>query len=131
MTELTLTLIRGIPGSGKSTLAKQIVAENSQPIVHLEADMYFINEAGNYEFDMGKIMEAHQWCQQRCDTSLQQGESVIVANTFVRHWEMTPYRQLAKRYQAKLVVKVCKGNYQNIHNVPAATLKRMRRDWQD
>ena len=134
MPTLTLTLIRGLPGSGKSTLAKKLVEETAnstgQTIVHLEADMYFIDDAGVYCFQPEFIKKAHAWCQQACENLLQQQQSVIVSNTFIKHWEMKAYQQLAKQYNAKLEVIVCKGKYANIHEVPAETVKRMRQQWQ-
>jgi len=49
-----LTIIRGLPGSGKSTLAKKLVYSNPGS-VHLEADMYFIDRVGVYNYDPAKI----------------------------------------------------------------------------
>ncbi len=100
---LTLTLIRGLPGSGKSTLAKTL------PGVHLEADMFFENAQGEYHYRPELISKAHEWCQQECERVLAQGNSVVVANTFVRHWEMVAYKKLARKYRARLVTKVCRG----------------------
>jgi predicted kinase len=134
MPTLTLTLIRGLPGSGKSTLAKKRVEEaansTGQTIAHLEADMYFIDDAGVYFFQPEFIKKAHAWCQQACENLLQQQQSVIVSNTFIKHWEMKAYQQLAKQYNAKLEVIVCKGKYANIHEVPVETVKRMQQQWQ-
>ena len=53
----TLYIVRGIPGSGKSTLAKTLGGK------HYEADMFFIDGEGHYNFDFTKIKDAHQWCQ--------------------------------------------------------------------
>ncbi|TRN26521.1 ATP-binding protein [Vibrio furnissii] len=121
---LTLTLIRGLPGSGKSTLAKTL------PGVHLEADMFFVNAQGEYHYRPEWIGKAHAWCQQACERELAQGNSVVVANTFVRHWEMSAYKKLARTYRAKLVIQVCRGNFQNIHGVDPAAIERMRQQWQ-
>jgi tRNA uridine 5-carbamoylmethylation protein Kti12 len=43
----TLILLRGLPGSGKTTLAKSLVTKD---YCHKEADMYFVDEFGNYKF---------------------------------------------------------------------------------
>ncbi|HGH6016505.1 TPA: ATP-binding protein [Vibrio mimicus] len=120
-----LTLIRGLPGSGKSTLAKTL------PAIHLEADMYFVNEHGEYHFRPERLAQAHQWCQEQTEYWLQQGKHVVVSNTFVRHWEMAAYRKLARRYQAKLTILVCRESYQNVHGVDVATVERMRQQWQE
>lgn len=130
MSQLTLTLIRGLPGSGKSTLAKQLVQDSQITIQHLEADMFFVDENEHYQFDAMQLAEAHRWCQEQCEKSLKKKQSVIVSNTFVKQWELKPYRQLAKKCNAKLVIQTCSGNYQSIHNVPIATIKKMQREWQ-
>lgn len=122
---LTLTLIRGLPGSGKSTLAKTI------PAVHLEADMYFVNEQGEYQYRAEEIGDAHQWCQQQIDYWLQQGKSVVVSNTFVKQWEMSVYKKLARKHKAKLNIIVCRERYGNIHGVDDEVIERMRKDWQE
>jgi len=143
MPKLTLTLIRGLPGSGKSTLAQKLVGDDDcvaheveQHTVHLETDMYFVNSDGEYHFQPEKLKQAHAWCLQQCEAHLkklqnkkQQGH-VIVANTFVKHWEMKAYQDLAKKYSAVLKVVVCRGKYKSIHHVPAATIKRMKQQWQ-
>jgi len=130
MPELTLTLIRGLPGSGKSTLAKQLVNAANDTIIHLEADMYFVNSDGEYHFQPALIKQAHQWCESQCALRLKQKQSVVVANTFVKQWEMKAYRQLAKQMRANLVIKTCTGKYQNIHDVPVSTINKMRQQWQ-
>ncbi|MZI94055.1 AAA family ATPase [Vibrio sp. CAIM 722] len=122
---LTVTLIRGLPGSGKSTLAQKIEG------IHLEADMYFVDDDGQYHFDPNKLSDAHRWCQNQSEYWLKQGKSIVVSNTFVRRWEMDAYRKLAKRYKAKLVVKVCRGQFGNVHNVPEETLAQMQKRWQE
>ncbi|MGC9422492.1 ATP-binding protein [Vibrio sp.] len=122
---LSLILIRGLPGSGKSTLAKTL------PAIHIEADMYFINEQGDYCYRPEALSQAHTWCQQQTEYWLARGESVVVANTFVRQWEMDAYRQLAQKYQALLEIKVCRGQFDNIHHVDTATVARMRKQWQE
>lgn len=122
---LTLTLIRGLPGSGKSTLAKTL------PAVHLEADMYFVNEQGEYQYRAEEIGDAHQWCQQQTDYWLQKGKSVVVSNTFVKQWEMSVYKKLARKHKAKLNIIVCRERYGNIHGVDDEVIERMRKDWQE
>ena len=122
---LTITLIRGLPGSGKSTLAKTL------PGVHLEADMFFVNPQGEYQFRPELIKQAHQWCQEQSDYWLSQGCDIVVSNTFVRQWEMTFYRKLAKKYGATLNILVCREQYRNVHGVDEKTIAKMRRQWQE
>lgn len=124
LNQLTLTLIRGLPGSGKSTLAAQMASK------HLEADMYFVNDNGDYHFDVKKLSEAHRWCQLQCELSLSQGESLVVSNTFIKQWEMDAYRLLANKYRAQLSIITCIRQFQNKHNIPHSTLLKMKREWQ-
>ncbi|WP_432459161.1 ATP-binding protein [Agarivorans sp. QJM3NY_25] len=120
----TLTLIRGLPGSGKSSLAASLAA------VHLEADMYFVDALGNYHYRGEEIAQAHQWCQQQTAAYLALAKDVVVANTFVRQWEMAPYRALAKQYGARLKIICCTANYSNIHGVSLDTIEKMRQQWE-
>jgi len=120
----TLYLIRGLPGSGKSTLAKTLSAK------HVEADMFFIKD-DQYQFTFSLLGKAHEWCQNQVNYYLSQGYDVVVSNTFIRKWEMTCYEKLAKKHNAELVVKVCRGKYKNRHNVPLETLNQMRMSWEE
>jgi predicted kinase len=122
---LTLTLIRGLPGSGKSTLAKRMSAH------HLEADMYFVDDEGQYRFSREKLNDAHEWCQRETQIWLAKACDVVVSNTFVQAWEMEPYRRLAEQYNAKLTIIVCRGEFQNVHNVDSATIEAKRKLWEE
>ncbi|WP_105901663.1 AAA family ATPase [Vibrio gangliei] len=127
-TDITLTLIRGLPGSGKSTLAKQLAEKTGA--IHLETDMYFVGEDGQYRFEPLKLEAAHLWCQQQTEQHLQQGCSVIVSNTFVRHWEIAAYQAIAKKLNVKLDIQVCEGNFGSVHDIAPETLKKMKAKWQ-
>jgi len=130
MTDLTLILIRGLPGSGKSTLAKKLITDSSHKLIHLEADMFFIDDEGVYLFQPSMLKQAHDWCQKQCRELLKAGQSVVVSNTFVKQWEMKVYRDLAELYNATLKIKTCTGQYENIHDVPVLTIKNMKKNWQ-
>lgn len=122
-----LTLVRGLPGSGKSTLARQLAAELNAR--HLEADDYFVNRAGEYCFEPTKLSKAHLWCQRQTAQTLAK-RNVVVANTFVELWELEIYFAIAKRCQAEVQVKTCTQQFRSVHNVPDATLLKMRSRWQ-
>ncbi len=110
----TLYLIRGPSGSGKSTIAKAlggIPLEN-----HWEADMYFVlNERDEYRFDKTKLGEAHRWCQDSVQSTLDDyayieksgtkvPDRIIVSNTFMSLKEMQPYLDFAQAAGYNVVI---------------------------
>lgn len=118
-----LYIVRGIPGSGKSTFAKKIAD------VHYEADMYFTDEDGNYNFDFNKIKAAHQWCQTMVRMAMEYNTPTIaVSNTSTQEWEMEIYYQLAAEhgYQVTSVVVENRHGGENQHGVPADKLQAMK-----
>lgn len=123
----TLYLIRGVPGSGKSTFANQLL---HQGVVHqvLEADKYFIDGEGKYNFDPSKLREAHEWCQTRTKKYLLDGDSVAVANTSTTEKEVAVYQQIAELTGSNFVSIIVenRNNSENIHHVPAEKIQQMK-----
>jgi len=121
--EKILTICRGIPGSGKSTFAKTLGGQ------HYEADMFFIDEEGNYQFDVTKIKEAHQWCQSIVKTDMiLEYPKIVVSNTSTEEWEMEPYFKLAKEYGYTVFSIVVENRHRGVnqHGVPEEKLEQMR-----
>ena len=125
--EKELFLLRGLPGSGKSTLAKMLVGDKDY--CHKEADMYFVDRDGNYNFVPSKIKDAHQWCQEEIEFVMKYEHSpVVVSNTFTQEWEMESYYKLAEKYGYRvhsIVVENRHGGI-NTHNVPNDKLQLMK-----
>jgi predicted kinase len=125
-----LYLLRGLPGAGKSTLANQIGD------THFEADMYFINENGEYIFNGADIKKAHQWCQSQVELAMIQNHitygldssDIIVSNTFTQGWEMEPYFKLAESYGYRVFSIIVENRHggENLHSVPAEKIEEMR-----
>lgn len=122
----TLFLIRGVPGAGKSSLVKVL---SSSLTGHFEADMYFIDEQGNYNFDATKLTEAHEWCKSECEKVMGPYglDKIFVSNTFTQEWEMKPYYELAAKYGYRvhsLIVENRHGS-KSVHNVPDTAMGNM------
>jgi len=120
---MKLVLIRGLPGSGKSTLAKSLCDGNS---TYYEADMYFVDADGNYNYDQSWISAAHSWCQHVTHIRLHNGYNTIVSNTFTTIKELRPYFELALKYGILPTVILCQNQFGNIHDVPQEALDRMK-----
>jgi predicted kinase len=120
-----LIIIRGLPGSGKSTLAKEFGYN------HFEADQYFTDLEGNYNFDATKIREAHRQCRNLVFNALQVGQNTVVSNTFTQLWEMDEYLNFCEEFGHKVTVIKCEGNYGSIHNVPEDIVAKMAERWED
>lgn len=124
----SLILVRGLPGSGKSTLAKKIVG-NGLLNAHFEADMYFMGPMG-YNWVATEVGKAHAWCQNETRTQLINGIAVVVSNTFTTISELRPYFEIAQSCGIVPTVITCQNEYGNIHNVPQATLDKMKTRFQ-
>jgi predicted kinase len=121
--EKMIYLVRGIPGSGKSTLAKTLGGQ------HYEADMFFINENGEYNFDFTKIKDAHQWCQGMVKTDMiLEYPKIVVSNTSTQEWELEVYFELAKEYGYTVFSVVVENRHGGVnqHGVPEDKLEQMR-----
>lgn len=117
-----LFLLRGLPGSGKSTLAKSISD------VHYEADMYFVDAEGNYNFNAALLKDAHNWCQLMTRTAMEYNTpKIVVSNTFTQEWEMDAYREMAQEYGYTVFSLVVENRHGGVneHGVPEEALVRM------
>ena len=118
-----LYIVRGIPGSGKSTFAKSLNG-------HVyEADMFFINENGEYNFNPSLIKDAHKWCQDSVETEMVlEYPTVIVSNTFTQEWEMVPYFVLAEKYGYDVFSVIVENRHGGVnqHGVPDDKIEIMK-----
>jgi predicted kinase len=126
-----LFLVRGLPGSGKSTFATHIWNEYAV----CEADKFFYDKEGNYNFDPSKIKDAHAWCKNEVETRMidhqnneQYYPEIAVSNTFTQEWEMKDYFDLADKYGYKVVSLIVENRHggKNVHGVPDDKLELMK-----
>ena len=120
----SLFLLRGLPGAGKSTLAKSIGGS------HVEADMYFLNEQGDYNFDPAKLKDAHNWCRETAETAMKRGaDKVIVSNTFTMEWEMDAYYEVAEKYSFTVFSLIVENRHggKNVHSCPEEKVEMMKK----
>jgi predicted kinase len=126
-----LTLVRGLPGSGKSTFANTITNEFSV----CEADTFFYDKEGNYNFDATKLRIAHEWCKNQVEMRMKDNQlneqfypEIVVSNTFTQEWEMEAYYKLAERYGYKVFSIIVENRHDGVnqHGVPDDKLQQMR-----
>ena len=119
-----LILLRGLPGSGKSTVAKLF-----DKALHFEADMYFLDADGNYQFDASRIKNAHNWCRDSVMDAMREGHPiVVVSNTFTQEWEMDAYYLLAEELGYRVTSMIVENRHagKNIHGCPDDKIEQMR-----
>lgn len=126
-----LFLIRGLPGSGKSSFATHIWNEYAV----CEADKFFYDKEGNYNFDPLKLKEAHAWCKNEVETRMKDHQlneqyypEIAVSNTFTQEWEMKDYFDLAEKYKYKVVSLIVENRHgsKNLHGVPDEKIEIMK-----
>lgn len=120
-----LYIIRGVPGSGKTTLANRMY-EFGMIDDFFEADQFMVDSLGQYKFDAKRLKFCHEKCQRETRSELSKGLNVAVSNTFTRKWEMQPYLDMAKEFDAQVTVIACQGEFENVHGVPVDKVRQMR-----
>jgi len=126
--EKILYLVRGLPSAGKSTFTKTLGG------IHIEADQYFVDSEGNYNFDGSKIKLAHEYCKAQTEAWMKTDgdqvnvDKIAISNTFTQEWELETYFELAKKYRYKVfsVIIETRHKNKNEHNVPEEKVEQMR-----
>jgi adenylate kinase family enzyme len=130
-----LFLVRGLPGSGKTSFASAIWNDYAV----CEADKFFYDKKGNYNFDPSKLKEAHAWCKNEVESRMIEHQNnqqyypeIAVSNTFTQEWEMEDYFKLAEKYEYKIVSLILENRHgsQNVHGVPDDKIEIMKKRFQ-
>lgn len=117
----SLLLIRGLPGTGKSTLARELMKTGR---AHFETDQFFYKR-GKYVFDVNRLPEAHAWCLDLATRAVNDGQPIVISNTFVHKHNMKQYLQL----NPTALILEMGGTWQNIHGVSEEVIGKMRMEW--
>lgn len=126
---MQLIIIRGVSGTGKTTHAKGMRMNDFPALnrpAHFEADMFFTDPYGNYDFDPNLLYDAHRWCQLSVLRMMRQYEPIIVSNTFTTFKEVEPYLKMADRYGYEVIVVTLTKEYGSVHNVPDEVMEKQR-----
>jgi predicted kinase len=124
MKNKTMYILRGVPGCGKTTLAKNLGG------VICEADQYFMQEE-KYLWSFENLEKAHQFCWDKCEKALADGEPVVVvANTNIREKDVIAYYELGRKYEYNVFVLTVENWHGgiDIHGVPYEKRKKMAKD---
>lgn len=98
----------------------------------IEADQFFVHKDGKYHHDRRFIKDAHAWCQLEMKRLLLAGDDVVIANTFIKKWEIVGYLKAVQSLGLDLDIEVleARGEYANVHGVPEDIVCRMKRQYE-
>lgn len=119
-------LVYGVPGSGKSTYVEKELKTKYKDLQHFEADMFFYNKNGVYQFNPKKLGLAHMWCQTKFIEAMKNGFPVCVSNTSLTPKEREVYFTKATAHDYEIHVHYCAGGFQNVHGVPEEKVEKMK-----
>lgn len=128
----TLYILRSVSGAGKTTLARTLES-CLHDCISTAADDYHYDNEGNYNFDIGNLSRAHEWCKTEVLLNMRnERANIVVHNTNTSEREIKPYMDMANTYGYKIVSLVVENRHgkSNVHNVPEDVLlkqtKRLR-----
>ena len=124
----TLIVLRSKSGSGKSTLAQYIKGLNfSADIRVCEADSFFTDSQGNYNFNPALLGQAHAQCKAKFFEAMEDGVDIIISNTNTTRKERDFYLNTAKEkgYRVFSIILENLGT-KDIHSLPPEVLARQK-----
>lgn len=133
-----VTINQGIPGSGKSTATQKLV--EGLPIgdyVWCSADTHHINSGGVYDYKPEEAGNAHSACLLKFEDAVRNDiPLVIVDNTNIYKYEMSPYVLLARAYKYDILItrydcSLENSMARNQHSVPDEVILMMWKDLEE
>lgn len=124
-------IFRGVPGSGKSTAGNNVVETAlaaGLTAVQCEADQFFSDIEGNYNFDSKKLGLAHKDCFHRfCQAVDESVDIITLTNTCSQVWEFENYKTYAEKHGYMVMVFVTEHRHQksDIHDITPEVRNRM------
>lgn len=121
-----LILIRGAQGSGKSTTAA--IWANHPKARWYEADQFFTDMNGRYDFKGDWLHDAHEWCERSAISAMDDPdvERVVVSNCFAKRKQMSVYVDEAEKRGIKVRILLKFEKYPNEHEVPEDVVQYTR-----
>ena len=125
---MKVKIMSGISGSGKSTYIKNHFPD----AMVCSADHFFLNEKGEYVFDVKNLSKAHGECLKKFVAIVgfvsDKDAVIVVDNTNTTPVEIAPYAQLALAYGHELEIVMIeydskKACARNEHEVPLKTVE--------
>lgn len=129
--------MRGLPGSGKNTWIANKIANDWQSanVVVCSSDDYFMVN-GEYKFNESLLGEAHKSCFRKfmftlaAESAEGQDSIVVVNNTNISNWEISPYSAIAQAMDYEFEVieiksTVAQSIARNTHGVRPETIGAM------
>lgn len=121
--EKTIFLLRGLPGSGKTDFAFDLW--EAMPATICSADLYMVDDDGEYEFTPTKLQDCHDMCWFDFTMAMDNDENcIVVDNTNVEVWEYQKYIDEGQKagYIVRVLTVENHHNGKSIHGVPSETL---------
>ena len=125
--EKNIYITRGVSGSGKSTFANSIKNMHPETVVCCADD--FFMENGEYNFNVSKLTQAHDWCKSLFRNAVgKKVDTIIVSNTNTREWEWKYYEEYGKEYGYKVFNIILENRHggENVHGVPSEILEKQK-----